>query len=276
VNRTDRRNDKLAAVTISTFASRAGFALALLWLLLPWVAAHALIVHAVGDADSTEAPADDPGWANVGRCTGWTAVYLGGGWVLTARHVGASDLVLAGTNYPLVEKSLQVISISEETPTDLLLYRIHPEPSLPTLVLSKSTPEIGEVVVMIGTGHGKGKRIKGGNFSGFHWGSRTGMKWGTGTVFEHLLADTVGTTKSFATRFSVAKTRYEAQAAVGDSGGAAFVRSGGRWELAGILLAIKEYEGQPQRSAVYGNHTVIADLSHYREVIYQITGLPEK
>ena len=256
-------------------ASRAGIALVLVSLLLPWVGARALIVDAIGDSKNTEAPDDDPGWANVGRCRSWTAVYLGGGWVLTARHVGAADLNLDGEKYTAVPNSRQVISVLGEAKTDLILFRIDPLPALPTLSLSKSPPEIGESILMIGAGYGRGDQITGGYFSGYYWDSKIGMKWGTGTVFEYLVAETVGTTKAFATRFSIAKTRYEAQAASGDSGGAAFVRGADRWELAGILLAIKGYDGQPQRSAVYGNQTVIADLAHYRETIYRVTGRSE-
>ncbi len=99
------------------------------------------------------------------------------------------------------------------------------------------------------------------------------MRWGTGAVSEYLDADTIGSTKAFATRFSIAKTRDEAQAATGDSGGAAFARGVDRWELAGIIIGIKRYNNQPQRTAVYGNQTVIADLAHYREEIHRITGL---
>jgi hypothetical protein len=251
-------------------------ALALVWLLVPWVVARALIVDAVGDSNSTEAPADDPGWANVGSTRSWTAVYLGGGWVLTARHVGAADLILGGKTYALVTKTQRNISRSGEPRPDLLLYRVDPEPALPTLSLSKSSPEIGESVVMIGAGYGRGDQIVGEHFNGFRWNRRLDKQWGTGMVFEHLNTDTVGTTKAFATRFSIAKTRYEAQAAVGDSGGAAFVRGADGWELAGILLAVKSYQGQPPRTAVYGNQTVIADLAHYREAIYRITGLSEE
>jgi hypothetical protein len=100
------------------------------------------------------------------------------------------------------------------------------------------------------------------------------MRWGTGVVVEYLDAVAFGSTKGFATRFSIAKTRHEAQAAPGDSGGAAFARGVDRWELAGIILEIKGNSGgQPPRTAIYGNRTIIANLAHYREAIQQITGL---
>ena len=48
---------------------------------------------------NTNAPADDPGWANVGVLGIGNGVYLGDRWVLTAAHVGAGEIVLAGTTY---------------------------------------------------------------------------------------------------------------------------------------------------------------------------------
>ena len=89
-------------------------------------------------------------------------------------------------------------------------------------------------------------------------------------VIEHLDIDTVGTTKAFATRFSIAKTRYEAQAAYGDSGGAAFVKRDGTWELAGIMYARTEFVDQPSDTAVFGNETVLVDISFYRDQILAV------
>ena len=50
----------------------------------------ALTIVAGGDgSQNTTAPADDPGFANIGIRGSGSAVYLGDGWVLTATHVGA-------------------------------------------------------------------------------------------------------------------------------------------------------------------------------------------
>jgi hypothetical protein len=243
-------------------------------LLLPWAGVRAIVLEVEEDSKNTVAPADDPGWANVGACRGLTCVYLGGGWVLTARHAGVNDLTLEGKRYTADPKSKQVIPTEDRTRPDLLLFRIEPTPVLPTLALSKSPPEIGSSVVMVGKGHGRGDPVEGVNFSGFFWSKRSKMRWGTGVVVEYLDAVGFGSTKGFATRFSIAKTRHEAQAAPGDSGGAAFARGVDRWELAGIILEIKGNSGgQPPRTAVYGNRTIIANLAHYREAIQQITGL---
>jgi hypothetical protein len=79
-------------------------------------------------------------------------------------------------------------------------------------------------------------------------------------------------TRAFAMRFDAGETRLEAQAAVGDSGGAAFIEREGRFELAGVLIAIASYPGQPPETALYGNLTTAADLSVYRRTLSALLG----
>jgi len=66
-------------------------------------------------------------------------------------------------------------------------------------------------------------------------------------------------------------TEHEAQVAVGDSGGAVFTKSRDGWELAGILFAANTYSEQPPETALFGNVSLAADLSHYRDQILEIT-----
>ena len=78
---------------------------ALVLLLLTTPATCALVIESdAGDA-STRAPAPDPGWANVGLRGGMTAIYLGNGWVITAHHVGAGDVVLGGVTHRALPES---------------------------------------------------------------------------------------------------------------------------------------------------------------------------
>ena len=53
--------------------------------------ADALILDSGDGQGNTTPPADDPGWAHVGRVTGPSGIYLGNGWVLTANHVTVSE-----------------------------------------------------------------------------------------------------------------------------------------------------------------------------------------
>ena len=251
---------------------RALLALVFALILLPTSRPAALILE-IEDTSNTQAPADDPGWANVGICDRWTAVYLGRGWVLTARHVGPAGLILEGKEYSVKTRSKRVVLNSDATAADLVLFRITSEPDLSTIHISKTPPAIGSPIVMIGAGFSQAGRVFEAGRAGYRWSKRTKKLWGTNRVFALSHDQSIGNTDTFATVFSIAKTRFEANAARGDSGGAAFVRAGNRWELAGTILATGTAEKQTNRTTLYGNHTFIADLSRYRDFIHRVTGL---
>jgi hypothetical protein len=225
------------------------------------------------DAINLRAPADDPGWANVGVCNGWTAVYLGRGWVLTAAHVGASNIELEGAMYKADVSSRERVPNLDGPPADLMLFRIDPEPDLPALKISTESPPIGSPIVMVGSGLGRGEMTSGQGRIGFSWQAPSVKRWGTSMVEEYLHDLSVGNTDAFTTRFSIARTEHEAHAALGDSGGAAFAHLEGQWQLVGIILAVDNHNGQPARSSAYGNRTLIADLSRYVESIQRMTGI---
>jgi len=233
-----------------------------------------LVIEREDEAINYRAPADDPGWANVGVCDRWTAVYLGRGWVITAAHVGPSNIELGGAVYQADVKSRERVYNSDGTVADLTLFRVHPEPDLPSLKISDESPPIGSQIVLIGSGLGRGEKTLGDGRVGFLWQPPSVKRWGTSMVHEFLHDQSVGNTDVFATRFSIANTPHEAHAAHGDSGGAAFAYLDGQWQLVGIILAVDNHTGQPDRAAVYGNRTVIADLARYREFIQRVTATP--
>ncbi len=103
-------------------------------------------------------PLTTQGWANVGVCNRWTAVYLGRGWVLTAAHVGVSNITLEGTKYAADIKSQKRVLNPDETETDLMLFRIDPVPDLPPVELSAETPIIGSEIILVGSGLGRGRK----------------------------------------------------------------------------------------------------------------------
>ena len=83
---------------------------------------------------NTSAPADDPGWERLAtrapcppNC-GLTYFYLGQGWVITARHVGARDALFEdGRVYAVVPNSAHEIGGGG---VDLMLFRIRGGPDL--------------------------------------------------------------------------------------------------------------------------------------------------
>ena len=256
------------------FGFRGAIALNLAVIALAVSRAVGLVIEAEADALNLEAPADDPGWGNVGNCNAWTAVYLGRGWVLTAAHVGVSNIELDGTTYAADFGSRERVFNPDGTAADLLLFRIDPEPNLPSLEIAAESPPIGTSIVMVGSGLGRGEKTAGRGRVGFSWQAPSLKRWGTSLVHAYLHDQSVGFTDAFTTRFSIAKTAHEAHAAHGDSGGAAFARLGGRWQLVGIIMAVDGHPGQPARSAAYGNRTIIADLSRYRQLIRSIIDAP--
>jgi hypothetical protein len=245
------------------------------WLLMAPGAA-ALVVDTPDQERTLERPEPDPGWAHVGRRGITSAVYLGHGWVLTSAHSGVGPVVLAdGVHEALPETAVRPVHPgSDGASADLLLFRIAPVPDLPALVITERTPAFGDRLLLIGFGQGRGEPFEQDGVPGYLWSGAGRKRWGTNRVYAGR-ADIPGPdalTRCFGMDFSRHGTEHEAQAAVGDSGGAVFTRDGGRWTLAGVLVSVGSQPGQPRNSAIYGNITHAADLSFYRPQILRIMG----
>jgi hypothetical protein len=241
--------------------------------------AGAVVIDTGDGTGNTSAPADDPGWDNVGRAGGLTGVYLGRGWVLTANHVGERDIWLDGVLYPAVPGSKIRFMTDANTAADLAVYRIVGRPDFPEVVLSASPPVAGvDEVTLIGKGWTREPTLTKWTSSwtesppgpavyfGFKFGTGGVMRWGANVVEETGVL--VTTTESLLVTFDESGgVLHESQAVSGDSGGAVFVKRGSTWELAGILFARLLFVGQPSDTAVFGNKSAAADVSFYREQI---------
>jgi hypothetical protein len=229
------------------------------------------VLIATGDGTgNVTAPVDDPGFANVGtRTTGFTVLYLGYGWVLTANHVGAGDVILAGQIYEAVPNAAVRLFNQDGTSADLLLFKLAVWPEIPNLVIASQTPGIGTVATLIGNGADRGAATAWNGIAGFSWGTTNTIRWGTAPVAEQAVSVSLAgsVTRTFTTLFKKRVSPSPAQAAVGDSGGAVFVKVNGVWNLAGVMIAVDTYIGQPASTSLYGNHTLAADLPTYREQI---------
>ena len=265
--------------------------------------ARAVIVAGGDGTQNTTPPPDDFGFANVGAvfnvARGFfnSGVYLGNGWVLTAYHVIDNGLggfqfgsiVFDGISYTAEDGSAVRLSNPGLGPTDLAVFKLTTVPeNLAPVKLSLTTPLLGASVSMAGDSinrmpnethwnvvnsvwtetNGPGTR------QGYKWadGGQT-VRWGTNAVSRTALLenDGFGEIVAFRTVLS-AGISGEAQGAAGDSGGGVFVKNAGQWELAGIMVATSAFAGQPGRTAVFGNETLIADISTYRN---QILAVPE-
>lgn len=245
-------------------------------------AASAVIIDSGDGTGNVTAPVPDPGWSYVGTRGGLTVVYLGGSFVLTANHVGAGDVVLEGTPYTFVPGTAVQLHNTDMSLADLLMFQIHPQPpSLPPLPIwsdPDNSPPNGTELILIGHGRNRGPATSfdcgEGPSSGYEWGPGHAMRWGTNFVDDEAPLP-VFNTEAFATFFNAAGSAHEAQAATGDSGGAAFAWTGTQWELAGILYAIGLCPDQPAATALYENSTYAANLFVYRDEIQGVIAMPE-
>ena len=248
--------------------------------------ASGVIIDSGDGTGNVTAPSPDPGWANVGTCNGLSCVYLGDGWVLTANHVGPGDATFGGIPYPWVPGASVRLSNPDTSLADLSLFKLaQPFPALPSLSIRTTSPPLGTSLILIGFGRNRGAADTWVNpspppatFSGYYWGAGVSQRWGTNSVQDvnaELYEPSFGT-RLFGTEFDhtgPGHTTHESQAAVGDSGGAAFAWNGSSYDLAGTLIGILFFSGQPAETAAYMNATLAADLSVYRNEI--VNWMPE-
>jgi hypothetical protein len=239
---------------------------------LPIGDASAVIIETGDGTGNVTAPPDDPGWANLGTRGGTTGVYLGHRWVVTANHVGAGDIILEGQVYSPVPGSAIRLENPDTSLADLMVFKIFGDPGLPRLEIPAFPPAIGDPVTAIGNGRDRGTPTSYMGLGGYNWEIARSMRWGTNIVSEIDLL--VTSTYSFSTTFTdpvdPSATSDESAGANGDSGGAAFIKVGGNWYLAGILFAISQYVDQPANTSIYDNKLYAADLSFYRDDILAV------
>ena len=225
----------------------------------------------------------------MGRIHGHSGVYLGDGWVLTAHHVtgnGSPDFLLDGTPYAAVVGSGVWLKTRPGVNADLQLFRLAAPPELAPLSLTRKAPALGTTVVMIGNSSGEAGRLISWDlqwrevkrsqsaYVGYSARGKPSLWWGRNRVSlpSQFMKMGASVTRAFGMRFDRENSvPGEAAVLVGDSGGAVFAREEGEWRLAGILFARQTQPGQVGHVAVFGNTSLAADLSFYRESILAAT-----
>ncbi len=261
-----------------------------LLLLLASTNVEALIFPSPEFEPTSPKPPDFPYWEHVTqrRYEGPSVIYLGNGWALTARHVGVGEIFLEGRIYLPDVRSRHTLLNPNGSAADAMVFRLTADselPDLPLLPLAKEPPQPDEEVLLIGFGRGREKVIEWVDPNdphqthrfAFAW-SRSGRKrWGTNRIVSshQILVQEDWTTHSLTFVFdppnSPGVTPHEAQAAVGDSGGAVFVKRDGAWLLAGMMTSVSARSLSPHETSAYGDTTYAADISSYRSEIFRWT-----
>lgn len=251
------------------------------------IPAAAVVIDRIGGGNTT-APADDPGWNNVGAIWVGGGVYLSNGWVLTASHIGVGGgFTLGGTTYGVVPGSAQQLTnngaAGKSALTDLLLFQIDGRPVVSPVTIASVGPAVGDVVTMIGRGRNQNPTETywsvntaaspwvwdelssgvGANAVGFKTNAAQDKTWGDNTIAGEGWVNIGVDVQSLHTTFDLGAGGNEGQVVYGDSGGGLFVKQSGNWNLAGIIIAQEVYSGQPSLTAVIGNVSYFADLSYY-------------
>ena len=231
-----------------------------------------------------ERPADFPYWEHVTqrKYEGPSVIYLGAGWVLTARHVGIGEVLLEGESFTPNMQSRHTLLNANGTAADAIVFQLDPDanlPDLPILPLATVAPLPGEEVMLIGFGRERKKVVEwnqeGQNRFGFEWSKRGSKRWGTNrinadnAILVQKNLSTHSLTFVFDRPSSEKTTRHEAQAALGDSGGAVFVKRDDDWLLVGMMTSVSAHPATPGHTTVYGDTTFAADISVYRDEIFR-------
>jgi hypothetical protein len=236
------------------------------------------------DGSRDIAPFSQPVIENVGVRGSLSAIYVGRGVVLTANHVGPGDVTFAGTVYPYVPESAIQLANPDGSYADLLMFEVDPRPDLPDLDIPVLCPAFGSLLLMAGNGLDRGDPLvwdPNGGYSpgptgGYAWAPSRHVRWGTNNVEVYPSGGKVFNTRAFGSYFDPGRPLPESQAVTGDSGGGVFALSLlGEWQLAGVILGIVQYSGQPGGTSFYGQRTYYADLAYYRPQINDAVTLPE-
>ncbi len=274
------------------------------------VPVQAIVISGGQDSANLSAPADDPGWARVGRVgTNGSGVYLGHGWVITANHVFSktSFTVEGDTTYNKLPGQASGVQLGDDPGDeniDLYMFRVDVSVGnlngLGDLQITSSAPANNIQGVHIGTGEGQTSSSKtkwyvdtspitwvwdtspfGGwdtNEYGYSWAGNLSRdtRWSFQDVYDsnHDFNIEGNGIEGFATDFE--ELSDHGMVADNDSGSGFFVKDGSVWKLAGIAHSIgNTSNGQPDFTSVYGNWSLYSDLSAYSDQIGDTLALPE-
>ncbi|MEM9420383.1 MAG: PEP-CTERM sorting domain-containing protein [Planctomycetota bacterium] len=238
--------------------------------------------------DQTAAPLGfEDAWSRVGSIGGGSGVYLGNGYVLSARHVGGgNNFIVDGFNHTRIAGTSVTFSnptglgLTEES--DLWINRFSVPDTSPLSGLgvidirdaSLETAGSGGIIIGEGLGQATPSPVNvGGGRTGYAWGGSEIRRWGdigVSGVADEIQAG--GRDVAGVVSFSFQEVAGRGNAASGDSGGGLFYLEDGEVVLAGITHAITLFNDQNGSTSAFGNRTLFSDLSLYLDQIRVVAG----
>ena len=225
-----------------------------------------------GEAPPQESPY---GWDSVATTSIGSGVYLGDGWVISPYHVYQNTnrfVDLLDSRYYEISNTAHRLKYNDSTNTDLIMYRINGDPSLPLITISELSP-VNQPVTIIATGRTRvGDLVDFDGYAGYATSSTRIKTWGVNTVESYVnsTSSAFGRTRSFMTVFDI----DECQPVNNDSGGSVYNASD---ELTGLVLAVGVYYGYRgpdiTTHAIYGAYAYYANLASYADQIADIRSI---
>jgi hypothetical protein len=239
--------------------------------------AQAVLIDSGDGTGNTTAPANDPGFGHVAIINGLSGVYLEGGWLLTAHHVGSGNIELSGVAYDVVPGSFQRVPSNGGDTPDLALIKLAGDAGLSPMALASQTPPTSSELILIGNGRSRGAATTWSGLSGWIHDFPFVIRWGSNRIVDP--STTILDTDSFSMEFNApgdpTYTLHESIATLGDSGGGIFHETGAGWVLAGIMFAVSQEANQPSATALYTNSIYGVDIANYRNDILSVISVPD-
>lgn len=237
--------------------------------------------------DQSTAPAGyEDAWARIGALGAGSGVYLGNGYVLSARHVnggnsftvdGYTHTRISGTSVTLGNP--EGLGLSAEADLWLNRYAVPDDSPLFGLdileLLDTALAAQGTAGVIIGEGLGQTTTTPvnvGGTNTGYAWGNGEQRRWGEVFMSDNASFDVNDRDVVGAQSFSFQQVAGRGNAADGDSGGGLFFLGDDGPVLGGIIHAVTLDANQNDNTAAFGNRTLFSDLSAYLDQINVVAG----
>lgn len=208
--------------------------------------APALILYGGDNSANTTDPGGGVPWQSVGQVAGGSAVYIGGGYMLTANHVGLGGTVTFDgvTYYNIKASSAQGLGGG----VDLMVFQLEELPSVAAAKLLLTPSEnFDSSMTMIGWGVGRDGTPVGENTVGWGDASTVAKRWGQNVLRDAEVVSDGGYTYESLVSVLGSSTgtpaglgANEAAATIYDSGSGVFQQIGGEWYLVGITTAVTQ------------------------------------